>query len=289
MKGNWYWREAFSLPWLSKEKVDLSGYCFWGNEFSWTGSTAVDFTGHPFLGRISRSTGSECIPFVVRLQMDFSNDGLLADHHWYFELVLFVWPKYLEDIFVLISGPNAKQNAYTWNIPHFNGYLLGYHWTSNIYTAQNWKNKLTGAKQQTTLPSTPWLVGAFISSTTKNSCHLLQVAPTCWPPRRACQRILPLPRRSLSLRRQRPGLTYQSPKVGPNHAASTNPRWDQDECEKRIKQNSLTSTWFNLMEVFVHKNFIPIWICIQLWRRITHGYYKSSCFPSCCHLRSPDY
>lgn len=119
MKGNWYWREAFSLPWLSKEKVDLSGYCFWGNEFSWTGSTAVDFTGHPFLGPISRSTGSECIPFVVRLQMDFSNDGLLADHHWYFELVLFVWPKYLEDIFVLISGPNAKQNAYTWNIPHF--------------------------------------------------------------------------------------------------------------------------------------------------------------------------
>lgn len=235
------------------------------------------------------------MPFVVRLQREFSKDGLLADHHWYFELVFFCMAErsrrymYIY-IFVLKSGPNAKQNAYTWNIPHFNRVIT---WISldieHLYSSKLRKKKQQAPNNKQQTPSTPWLVGAFISSTKKQ----LPFVASCThrsPPRRACQRILPLPRRSLSLRRQRPGLTYQSPKVGPNHYRHPpTPRWDQDECEKRIKQNSLTSTWFNLMEVFVHKNFIPIWICIQLWRRITHGYYKSSCFPSCCHLRSPDY
>lgn len=96
-----------------------------------------------------------------------------------------------------------------------------------------------------------WLVLSFLQP--KKQLPFVASCTHWSPPRRACQRILPLPRRSLSLRRQRPGLTYQSPKVGPNHAASTNPRWDQDECEKRIKQNSLTSTWFNLMEVLFTK------------------------------------
>ena len=138
-------------------------------------------------------------------------------------------------IFVLISGPNAKQNAYTWNIPSLQkgnySDIIG-HRTSIQLKIEKKNNRRQTTNYSIFLAPHGWLVLSFLQQ--KNSCHLLQLAPTRKPPRRACQRILPLPRRSLNLRRQRPGLTYQSPKVGPNHYRHPpTPRWDQDECGKR--------------------------------------------------------
>ena len=151
------------------------------------------------------------------------------------------------------------------------------------------KKKTTAPKQQTTLPSTPWLVGAFISSTKKQ----LPFVASCTHQK---NHQGGLARGSFHCHGGAwvwgdRGLVLRTSRLkwGRIMRHPPTPRWDQDECEKRIKQNSLTSTWFNMIEVLFTKTSSQVEFASNFVQNYYHGYYKSSCFPSCCHLRSPDY